>query len=109
MNLLSILVKFVIFITRKYNIDESHGVSHSLDVLHNAYHIYNSELEANLFLKDQERIILIAALVHDMCDKKYMEQDNGIIEICEFLGNKIQTDEIDIIPVLVGDRLVKLI
>jgi HD superfamily phosphodiesterase len=73
-----------------------------LDVLHNAYHIYNSELESNLFLKDQERIILVAALLHDMCDKKYMEQDKGVIEICEFLGNKIQTDEIDVIKKIIS-------
>lgn len=102
MNLLSNLVNFVIFITRKYNIDESHGVSHSLDVLHNAHSIYNSELEANMFLKDQERVILVAALLHDMCDKKYMNQDNGITEISEFLGNKIPTEEIDIIKKIIS-------
>tara|TARA_B110000971_G_C19913878_1_gene455865 strand:+ start:408 stop:1040 length:633 start_codon:yes stop_codon:yes gene_type:complete len=102
MNLLSNLVNFVIFITRKYNIDESHGVSHSLDVLHNAHSIYTSELEANMFLEDQERVILVAALLHDMCDKKYMNHDSGVNEISEFLENKIPTEEIDIIRQIIS-------
>ena len=96
MNLLTNLVKFIIITIRKYNIDESHGLSHSLNVLHNAYNIYSSELPKNSFLKDQERIILVSTLVHDMCDKKYMNQDDGINEIELFLNTKISQDEIEI-------------
>lgn len=33
------------------------------------FYIYSSELPKNSFLKDQERIILVSTLVHDMCDK----------------------------------------
>lgn len=34
MNLLTNLIKFIIITIRKYNIDESHGLSHSLNVLY---------------------------------------------------------------------------
>jgi HD superfamily phosphodiesterase len=96
MNLLTNLIKFIIITIRKYNIDESHGLSHSLNVLHNAYNIYSSELPKNSFLKDQERIILVSTLVHDMCDKKYMSQDDGINEIELFLNTKISQEEIEV-------------
>jgi len=102
MNLLSILVKFIIFITRKYNIDESHGLSHSLNVLHNAYNIYSSELPKNNFLKNQERVILISTLVHDMCDKKYMNQEEGINEIELFLNTKIPKNETELIKNIIA-------
>jgi HD superfamily phosphodiesterase len=96
MNLLTNLVKFIIITIRKYNIDESHGLSHSLNVLYNAYNIYSSELPKNSFLKDQERVILVSTLVHDMCDKKYMSQDDGINEIELFLNTKISQEEIEV-------------
>lgn len=96
MNLLTNLIKFIIITIRKYNIDESHGLSHSLNVLYNAYNIYSSELPKNSFLKDQERVILVSTLVHDMCDKKYMSQDDGINEIELFLNTKISQEEIEV-------------
>ena len=55
-----------------YKIDESHALRHSLDVFHNAVDIYNSELYDNPFLKDQQKEIFCAAILHDMCDKKYV-------------------------------------
>lgn len=94
--LFSKLFQYVILMSSKYNIDESHGLSHSMDVLHYAHNIYNSELVTNPSLSSQERIIYVSAVLHDMCDKKYMVQEAGIAEIEGFLEDKISPIEIDI-------------
>jgi len=96
MNLLSNLFNFIIHTTKKYSIDESHGLSHSMNVLNYAYNIYNEELKKNSYLKDQQRIILISAILHDMCDKKYMDEKDGVKEIENFLKEKITSEEIDV-------------
>lgn len=95
MTLFSKLFQFVMLITSRYKIDESHGVSHSMDVLHFAHHIYNSELYKHPQLASQERMIYVAAIIHDMCDKKYMNEQEGVAEIEEYLGDKLTPLEID--------------
>jgi hypothetical protein len=67
-----------------------------MSVLNYAYNNYETNLPNNTFLKDQERIILICALIHDLCDKKYMSETDGIKEIELFLDNKISKEEIDV-------------
>ena len=96
MSLLSKLFNFVIMITNRYKIDESHGLSHSMDVLINAHNIYESELIKNNYLKDQQFVIYISAILHDMCDKKYMNETEGIENISLFLNKKMPKNEIDI-------------
>jgi HD superfamily phosphodiesterase len=82
---------------KKYNIDESHGISHSMNVLHFAHNIYNSELSKNNYLINHKDIIYTSAILHDLCDKKYINEQDGIIEINNFLTNKLTEIEIDII------------
>lgn len=96
MKLISYLLDFVSFTSRKYAIDESHGLGHSMDVLINAHTIYSSEVLKYPILKTQQRIIYISASLHDMCDRKYMNPDEGIIAIESFLKDKISQMEIDI-------------
>lgn len=96
MSLLNKLFNFVILTTKKYNIDESHGVKHSIDVLHYASGIYQNERYNNASLEKHERIIYVSAILHDMCDKKYMNEIEGIQNIEEFLQEKIPSEEIDI-------------
>ena len=84
-SLLSKLFHFVLLITKKYNIDESHGLSHSMNILHFAQKIYDNELEKTPFIKEQEKIIYVSSILHDMCDKKYVAEEIGINEIVEFL------------------------
>jgi HD superfamily phosphodiesterase len=93
--LLSKLLQFVLLTTAKHQIDESHGISHSMNVLHYAMKIYTSELPKIPELKSQERTIFVSAIIHDMCDKKYMNEDEGIKEIEKFLCEKITPDEIE--------------
>ena len=45
MSLFTKLFQFVILMSAKYSIDESHGLTHSMDVLRFANNIFNSELK----------------------------------------------------------------
>lgn len=92
---ISKLIHFIFFTSGKHNIDESHGISHSMNVLHYAQKIYISEVPKFPELQKQERSIYVSALIHDMCDKKYMDEKEGIQKIKEFLCDKITEDEID--------------
>jgi HD superfamily phosphodiesterase len=85
MTLLSKMLHFVLLATKKYEIDESHGLSHSMNVLHYANKLYESEVENYPILKNQEKLVYVSAVLHDMCDKKYMDFDEGINEIETFL------------------------
>jgi len=96
MSLFTKLFNFVLLTSSKYNIDESHGLSHSMDVLYNAHKIYQSEIPMNPYLLKQENIILTSAALHDMCDKKYMNEFEGIKMIEEFLQDKLDNEEIEI-------------
>ena len=102
MLLLSKLLQFVLFTSHKYSIDESHGIGHSMDVLHFAHNIYESEVHTNPFLKKHENIIYVSAIIHDMCDKKYMNQDQGIFEIENFLQKKLPVNDIDAVKQIIS-------
>ena len=96
MKLISSILEFVSFTSRKYLIDESHGLGHSMNVLINAHAIYNSEVIKHPILRNHERILYTSAALHDMCDRKYMNPDEGIHAIESFLSDKISKTEIDI-------------
>jgi len=105
-NLLNALFHFVMLMTVKHKIDDSHGVKHSMDVLHFAKNIYDSEVLKNTCLREpeQERVIYISAVVHDMCDKKYMDESVGIAEIRDFLqGTRlVENHEIDAVEKIIS-------
>ena len=102
MSLLSKFFSFILLISNKYNIDESHGIRHSMEVLQFASEIINSELLCNPHLKDQEKVIYASALLHDMCDKKYMDEKEGIKEIQTFLNDKLTSEEIDVTSLIIS-------
>jgi hypothetical protein len=82
---LSKLVNFVIYTTNKHNIDESHSLGHSLDVLNFANQIYDHESKKHPYLEKHKKIIYVSAMVHDMCDRKYVDEYTGLNDIQEFL------------------------
>jgi len=82
--ILSTLFHYVLLTSKKYNIDESHGISHSMNTLRYTNAIFEEEVKwANdpAMLKTQEPVIYTAAIIHDMCDKKYRVEDDGVEEI----------------------------
>jgi HD superfamily phosphodiesterase len=102
MSFLTKLFNYVLLITRKYSIDESHSVAHSMNVLNYASNIYESESEKNPLLKKYENIIYISAILHDMCDKKYMDQNEGIKNIESFLKEEITEHDINVIKIIIS-------
>lgn len=86
MTLLTKLFNFVLLCVSKYNIDESHGLSHAMNILTCANKIYTQEVEKQPYIKEHEKIIYVSSILHDMCDKKYMDQDQGMKDINNFIG-----------------------
>lgn len=87
------LCKFILFTSKKYNIDSSHDITHSMDVLHYAHNIYKKEVYLNPGIKSHENIIYLASTLHDMCDKKYMKEEEGLHSMELFLKDKIKISD----------------
>ena len=83
--MMSKIFHYILLTTQKYGIDESHGLSHSMNVLAFARDIYKSEINEYPILKDHQNIIYSAALLHDMCDKKYVVESIGLDEMEQYL------------------------
>ena len=79
-------------------IDESHAVKHSMDVLKYSQKILEDEIKINKKLEENKKIIYTAAMLHDMCDNKYMDEKKGLNDISIFLESiDYLKDDIDII------------
>ena len=101
-NLLDYCFRYVVNTSNKYNIDESHALKHSMEVYSFAKKIYKSELVKNPYLKEQQLIIYSAAIGHDMCDKKYMNEKKGIEEYLNYLSKYVPPNELEIIGKIIG-------
>jgi hypothetical protein len=86
----------------KLNIDESHGLMHSMSVLNYAHEIYNIEILNNPKISEYENIIYISAALHDMCDKKYIDEKEGIKEIKNFLKQEISDEDCETIITIIS-------
>ena len=89
--------ELVMVLCKKFNIDESHSLKHSMEVYNFALRIYESELLMNAYLEDQKDIIILAAILHDTIDKKYVDEVDGIKEISEYLNGFVTPEKLDII------------
>ena len=96
-NLINYALHYVIQQSQIYNIDESHSLKHSLQVFRYANEIYNAELVTNPFLQEQEDIIVTACLLHDMCDKKYVDEKESIKELTEYMKEQLCKEKLDVI------------
>lgn len=95
MKLLSKLFNFVIITSKQLGIDESHGLSHSMNVLNYAYQILNLKILKNSYLKDYKKVIYSSAILHDMCDKKYMCEKEGFERISNYFSNDFTNQEMN--------------
>ena len=102
MNLLNRGFKYVIDTSNQYNIDESHSLKHSMEVFSYAKKIYESEVKNNHFLESHKNIIYMAAIGHDMCDKKYMDEKEGILRYQTYLSNVMLPHELDIMGKIIS-------
>jgi len=105
------IFSYIMLISKQYNIDESHGMRHSMDVIQFAHEIYQSQVINNTYLINQEKIIYSAALLHDMCDKKYMNEDEGLKSLEHFIGSEFNANELkatkDIITTMSYSKVMK--
>ena len=101
-SLLTNLIQYVITNCANYSIDESHGLTHSTNVLKYAHNIYSVEVVKNPLLEKYTKVVYIAALLHDMCDKKYMDEITGMEFIQTFLLDQgIENDDIQFIKKII--------
>jgi len=89
--------ELVLLLCKKFNIDESHSLKHSMEVYNFALKIYEAELIENPYLEQQKDIIIISAILHDTIDKKYVSEDVGIKEISIYMNPYITSEKLDII------------
>jgi len=101
-SLLSKLFHYVLLTSAKYSIDESHSVKHSMEVLHFANNIMQSEVPKSPWLLNQERVVYVSAIVHDMCDKKYMNEKQGIRNIEEYLKEDLSPCEMNAVKLIIS-------
>lgn len=99
---LSKLFNIVLMTISKYKIDESHGIIHAMNVLHNCDHLIDSVIQKQPEIEEHRKIIYSAAILHDMCDKKYMNEDEGIKEIKSYIYDSISNNELDVMENIVS-------
>ncbi len=102
MKFISSLVQFIMATTQSKSLDESHGVMHSFNTLHYAQNIFENEKLTHSDLIPHERVVYVASALHDMCDKKYMNESEGIDRIDNMLKEHISDKEIKAVHDIVG-------
>lgn len=100
--LLTKLFKYVFTISSKYHIDESHGLQHSMNTLYYANQIFKTEIRIKPYIQSHERIIYISAVLHDMCDKKYVNKEQQLQHIEHFLGETLPLTEIKTVQKIIS-------
>ena len=101
-NIINAAFQYVINTSKKHNIDESHALKHSMDVFHYANKIVHAEFPNNRFLEQHADIISVSAIVHDMCDKKYVNENNGIIELDNFMKDYMNPHQREMVTNIVS-------
>ena len=102
MNLINKGFKYFIETSEMYKIDESHALKHSMEVFGFAKKIYESEVKKNPYLEEQKEIIYMAAIGHDMCDKKYMDEKLGIYRYKTYLTDLMAPRDLEIMGKIIG-------
>ena len=96
-NIINHAFNYVLKTSNVLNIDESHGLKHSMDVYNFASKIYESEVIKNPYLEEQREIIFVSAILHDMCDKKYITEKRGLDMIKNHMNTCMNSYNLDIV------------
>ena len=71
-----------------FNIDDSHGLGHAIKTL-----LWSLRISKDMKLTFHEsKVIQLSCLLHDMCDKKYMDEQFGVNRIRIFLSETVKED-----------------
>jgi hypothetical protein len=96
MSQLEQIIRFINDTCLQYNIDDSHDLRHSLEALG-----WSEQLTKGRTLSPKSlQIIHLSCLLHDMCDKKYMDEAMGLDRIRTFLKDVLGVEE-DILEAVV--------
>lgn len=99
---INIAFNYVIYIGSKHNMDESHYLKHSMEVFQFANKIYDDELLNNPYLIDQKEIISIASIIHDTCDKKYMDEKTALLEMQMYMKDYMSNSDLEIVSKIIS-------
>jgi hypothetical protein len=77
---------FVKATCEKFNIDESHGLKHSIRVMQIADELMKS---IPSITEEQRHMAMMASALHDMCDHKYVDEQVGASLIKSWLVNEM--------------------
>jgi HD superfamily phosphodiesterase len=102
MRMIAALFNFVRLTRQLYNIDESHAISHSMDVFLKSDEILKKELVNYPELSSQVRIIHASAILHDTVDQKYMNKSDGMKRVRYYLMDKLTFTELDIVSEIIS-------
>ena len=91
----NIIFNFIRHTCNTFSIDDSHGLKHSMDVFKYSQRILKNEIVEKPFLKNHERVIYTSALLHDMCDNKYMNEAEGLTRIRTFIVDNLHYSPIE--------------
>jgi len=96
--------QYVVHTSQRFEIDESHALKHSMEVFHMANKIYQREVIKYPYLETQKQVIFLSAILHDMCDKKYMPEEEGVRMIQGYLEENelLEDDEIHILGKIIS-------
>ena len=83
-----------------YHIDESHAMKHSMDVLHHTAESYEFHVARHPYLVQQRHVLFAAAIVHDMCDTKYVDQLVGLRAIHDHLHPFLSPEEFNALALI---------
>lgn len=84
----------------KHNMDESHGVKHSMEVFDYVKQFYHRYLPYQPQLAKQQRVMYAAAILHDMCDHKYVEEAEGLRAIHSYMEYFFTPEEFNMLSTI---------
>lgn len=103
LSLINLGFKYVMDTSARFKIDESHALKHSMEVYEFAKRIYESEVGGSPYLNKQIKIIYMAAIGHDMCDKKYVaDEAEGIEMYKNHLKENMDPGDLDTMGKIIG-------
>lgn len=93
-----LLLKWIPFVAMqsvKYKIDSTHGLAHSMNTLFYADMIYREEVTMNPALEPYRDVVYTSAVLHDMCDKKYVDKEEGVREMRVLMKDKMPDADVE--------------
>jgi hypothetical protein len=83
-----------------YTIDESHAVKHSMDVFNYTKQYYHRYIHYHPYLVKQQPVLYAAAILHDMCDHKYIAEADGLRAIHSYMEAFFTPEEFNMMSII---------